>query len=59
MVQAVMLHAVYLGLKLLDAPAYVVTRDVLYADDTLLVSRHASNVQAVLNRLLEEGQNYG
>ena len=58
-VQTVMLHDVYAGLELLDEPGYVVTRDVLYADDTLLLSRDASNVQAALTKIVHEGKKYG
>ena len=52
--QTVLLHDVFSGLILEDEPAYVVTRDVLYADDTLLVSSHPSNVQAILSRIISE-----
>ena len=37
----------------------MVTRDVLYTDDTLLVLRHPSNVQAILNKIVSEGARYG
>ena len=37
----------------------MVTRDVLYADDTLLVSQHQSNLQTMLNAIVEEGRKYG
>ena len=47
-VQSVMLHDVFSSLDLLAEPDYIVTRDVLYADDTLLVSRHVPNLQAML-----------
>ena len=57
--QTVLLHDVFLGLSLEDEPAYVVTRDVLYADDTLIVSKHASNVQAILSKIVSEGAKYG
>ena len=40
-------------------PAYVVTRDILYADDTLLASHSKNNVQSMLNAIVLEGQKYG
>ena len=47
------------SLLLEPEPDYVVTRDILYADDTLFVSRHQSNLQAMLNAIVEEGRKYG
>ena len=58
-VQSVMLHDVFSSLDLLAEPDYIVTRDVLYADDTLLVSRHVSNLQAILGAIVDEGRRYG
>ena len=58
-VQTVMLHDAIDSLHLEEEPGYVVTRDVLYADDTLLVSQHQSNLQNMLNAIIEEGRNYG
>ena len=58
-VQTIMLHDSIDTLHLQQEPEYVVTRDVLYADDTLLVSRHQTNLQAMLNAIVEEGQRYG
>ena len=46
-----MLNDVFQGAELCEEPQYVVTRDVLYADDTLLVSRHLRNVEILLGRL--------
>ena len=40
-------------------PSYVVTRDMLYADDTVLVSRHAGNLQLLLERIIVEGKKCG
>ena len=34
-------------------------RDLLYADDTLLMSRHADNLQAILGGIVDEGARYG
>jgi len=58
-VQTVMMHDVFSGLELHDEPGFVVTRDILYADDTLLASRHAYNLQLILNRIVDEGAKYG
>ena len=58
-VQTVMLHDVYKGIDLETEPPFVVSRDVLYADDTLLVSKHLGNLQALLDRIVSEGQRYG
>ena len=58
-VQTVMLHDAIDTLQVEDEPGYVVTRDVLYADDTLLVSQHQSNFQNMLNAIVGEGLNYG
>ena len=58
-VQTVMLHDVYQDVKLEEEPSYVVTRDVLYADDTLLVSNHIGNLKALLACIVAEGRRYG
>ena len=54
-----MMQDVFQRVQLEDEPAYVVTRDLLYADDTLLASRHASNLQRLLAAVVEEGARYG
>ena len=54
-----MMHDVFSGLELHDEPGFVVTRDILYADDTLLASRHAYNLQLILNRIVDESAKYG
>ena len=58
-VQTVLLHDVYGTLELLPEPDFVITRDILYADDTLLVSHHCSNLQRMLAAIVEEGRKYG
>jgi len=58
-VQSVLLHDVFSRLDLRDEPAFLVTRDVLYADDTLLASQHQENLQHMLNAIVEEGMKYG
>ena len=54
-----MLHDAIDSLHQEEEPGYVVSRDVLYADDTLFVSQQQSNVQKMLNAIVEEGRKYG
>ena len=56
-----MLHDIDLRLEgsLEEEPDYVVTRDVLYAADTLLASSSASNLQPILDAVVEEGAKHG
>ena len=42
-----------------DEPAYVVCKDLLYADDTVLFSSCSAKLQMHLDLLVEEGQRYG
>ena len=58
-VQTVMLHDVFQDLPLIAKPAYLELRDLLYADDTLLMSQHPSNLQTMLNAVVDEGAKYG
>ena len=58
-VQSVMLHDVFDKLSLIEEPAFLEIRDLLYADDTLLMSAHTSNLQAMLDGIVEEGARYG
>ena len=58
-VQTVMLHDVFGSLDLRQEPEYIVTRDMLYADDTLLASSSADNLQSILSTIVEEGARYG
>ena len=46
-------------MDLLEEPPYVVTRDILYADDTLLLSHHTNNWQDMLEEIIQEGAKYG
>ena len=56
-----MLHDIDLRLEayLTVERNYVVTRDILYADDTLLASSLASSLQSFLNAVVEGGARYG
>jgi hypothetical protein len=54
-----MLHDAFTPLALESEPEYIVTRDILYADDTLLVSKHISNLHVMLEAIILEGQKYG
>ena len=54
-----MFHDIYTRLDLDLEPAFVVTREVLYADDTLLMSSSERNLQALLNQVVLEGAKYG
>ena len=58
-VQTVLLYDVFDQTDLREEPEFVVTRDVLYADDTLLASQHPENLQRLLNAIVEEGKKYG
>ena len=58
-VQSVMLHDVFAGLQLDAEPEFLVSRDVLYADDTLLMSSKVDNLQKILNSIVSEGATYG
>ena len=57
-VQSVMFYDIYNGIHLDPEPAFVVTRDLLYADDTLLVSSSQENLQILLNSVVAEGAKY-
>ena len=59
LVQSVMFHDIYNLLHLDPEPPFVVTREVLYADDTLLMSSSPQNLQALLNAVVAEGAKYG
>ena len=58
-VQSVMFHDIYNQIHLEPEPAFVVTRDLLYVDDTLLVSSSQQNLQLLLNSVVFEGAKYG
>ena len=59
MVQTVMLHDVFANVILEEEPDFIVTNDVLYADDTLLASSNVLNMQRLINAIVHEGANYG
>ena len=54
-----MFHDIYNLLHLDPEPPFVVTREVLYADDSLLMSSSPRNLQALLNAVVAEGAKYG
>ena len=54
-----MFHDIYARIHLDPEPAFIVTRELLYADDTLLASSSEKNLQTLLNAVCEEGLKYG
>lgn len=58
-VQTVLLHDVHQAVDLAPEPSYIVTNEVLYADDTLLASHSRENLQKLLTATVEEGSRYG
>ena len=54
-----MLDGVIRTVDLQAEPAFIVTRDILYAEDTLLLSRHVANLNGLLAAIVAEGQKYG
>ena len=59
MVQTVLMHDVYANVILDDEPEYLVTKDILYADDTLLASSSSANMERLVNAIVQEGAAYG
>ena len=59
MVQTVMLYDVYANVVLNEEPDCIVSNDVLYADDTLFASTNLSNMQQLMNAIVQEGAIYG
>ena len=57
--QSVMLSEIYTKYHFDEEPAFVVTREVLYADDTSLVSSSNQNLQRLLDAVVHEGAKYG
>eukprot|EP00959_Pyramimonas_sp_CCMP1952_P249711 5220319-Pyramimonas_sp.AAC.1 len=57
-VQSVMLHNVLQDTGFEAEPAYAATRDILRADDALLVSHSPAYIQNMLNVILADGQKY-
>ena len=58
-VQSVMFHDIYGKIHLDPEPAFLVTNEVLYADDTVLLSSSAKNLQTLMDAVVAEGANYG
>ena len=58
-VQSVMFHDIYARLHFDPEPAFVVTRELLYADDTLLALSSPKNLQMLLDAICAEGLKYG
>ena len=58
-VQSVMFHDIDNQIHLDPEPAFVFIRNLLYADDTLLVSSSLTNLQRLLNAVVSEGAKYG
>ena len=58
-VQTVMFHDIYKSVHLEEEPEFVVSRDLLYADDTALLSSSEENLQKLLNAVASEGAKYG
>ena len=58
-VQSVMFHDIYGKIHLDPEPAFLVTNKVLYADDTILLSSSAKNLQTLMDAVVAEGANYG
>eukprot|EP00973_Karenia_brevis_P066232 9205418-Karenia_brevis.AAC.1 len=42
-----------------ETPEYVVTRDILYADDTILLGSNTEQMQQYLNNVVSYGKMYG
>ena len=59
MVQTVMLYDVYANVVLNEEPDFIVSNDVSYADDTLFASTNPSNMQQLMNAIVQEGAIYG
>ena len=43
----------------IQEPPFIVATDLLYADDTILVSSSTHKLQSLLNAVIEEGAAYG
>ena len=63
LVQTVLLHDVDQRMAqqnfAVNEPEYIVNNDVLYADDTFLVSSCATKLQRHLDIIVDEGKRYG
>ena len=54
-----MFYDIYNEIQLVPDAPYVVTNDLLYADDTVLLSSSQGNVQQLLDAVVVEGSKYG
>lgn len=54
-----MFHDVYARLHLTEEPDFIMFRELLYADDIVLMSRSRENLQKLLNEVVTEGSKYG
>ena len=54
-----MFHDIYERIELVPEADYVSINEVLYADDTLLLSSNARNLQTLLDAVVTEGAKYG
>ena len=57
--QFVLLHDIGSTSHLMSEPPFITSREIRYADDTLLISSHVDNLQQVLGGIVEEGRRYG
>eukprot|EP00959_Pyramimonas_sp_CCMP1952_P466331 9489799-Pyramimonas_sp.AAC.1 len=53
-IQSAMLYDAFGQFDLQEDPAYVVTRDILHADDALLLSRHKQSMEDMLSAMSTE-----
>ena len=58
-VQTVMFYDIYNSVDLQDEPEFVVTRELLYADETVLLSARQDNLQQLPDAIVTEGAKYG
>ena len=58
-VQSVMFHDIHDRLELSPVPAYIPSRELSYADDTVLMSSSEGNLQLLVDAVCKEGAVYG
>ena len=58
-VQTVMFYDIHARITLRTEPAFVLARDLLYADDTVLMSSSQENLQLLVNEVSAKGAAYG
>ena len=54
-----MFYDIHAKLQLEPEPSFVVSSELLYADDTVLMSSSQSNLQQLVNAVSSEGAVYG